>query len=155
MSYNSTWEENAVEILNQVKFLMQSTEIFPINNVRVLGNFIYWRARRESYPNIAIRLSRDRVGFATADEEQHMFYLDLLPAMKSTVKRIEDHDLVEENNLAFLDMIGQIDEAIRGNNTLNGEANWALIRDKNLTYGWEEGFLYYEALLLVEVMYVW
>ena len=155
MAFNSEWEENAVEILRQVKFLMQATDIFAVDNVRILGNFIYWRSRRETYPNCAIRLARDRVGFATADEEQHMFHLDLLPAMKSTAKRVEDWDMVEADNENFLDMIGQIDEAIRGDNTLNGQANWALIRDKNLTYGWEEGFLFYEGLLLLEVQHVW
>ena len=134
---------------------MQSTDVFPRDNVRVLGNFIYWRNLRESYPNCAIRLVTDRVGFATADEEQHIFNIELLLSMKTTVKRLEDYDKVEEDNLDFLKMVGQVDEAIRGDNTLNGQANWALIRNKNLVFGWEEGFLFYEGLLLLEVMYVW
>ena len=155
VAFASAWEENAVEILRQIKWLMQATDIFPRDNVRILGNFVYWRSRRESYPNCVMRLARDSVGFATRDEEQHMFYVELLPAMKSTAKQVEDWDVVEADNENFLKMIGQIDEAIRGDNTLNGQANHALIRNKDLTYGWREGYLFYECLCLVEVMYVW
>ena len=155
MPYDSVWEENALEILRQLKFLMQATDIFPKDNVRVIGNFTQWKPRRETYPNCLIRMVSDRVGFATADEEQHVFIVELLASLKSTARQVEDYDVVERENEDFLEMIGQIDEAIRGDNTLSGQANWALIRNKDLTYGFSEGYLFYSCLLQLEIQYVW
>ena len=156
VAFSSTWEEHMVEILRQIKWLMQATDVFPKDNVKILGNFAQWRSQRESYPNCVIRLVTDRVGFATADEEQHTFNVEVLASMKSTAKYPSDAGVVEADNERYLAMVGQIDEAIRGDNTLSGLANWVLIRNKNLTYGFDrEGFMWYECLLLLEIQYVW
>jgi len=147
-SYNSKWQEKTTKILERLKFDLQATDIFPKENVKILGAFAQWTAKYDRYPNALIRFVNDRIGFATADEEEHLFLFQILISMKSKAKP-------EEDTLDYLDVIGQVEEALRDDNTLDGNCDWLLIREKDLTYGWSEGYLFYEALLNVEVHATW
>jgi len=147
-SYNSTWQEKTTKILERLKFDLQATDIFPKENVKILGAFAQWKARYDRYPNALIRFVSDTVGFANADEEEHTFLIQILVSFKSKAKP-------EEDMLDYLNVIGQIEEALREDNTLDGNCSWLLIRNKNLTYGWSEGYLFYECLMDVQVYVVW
>ncbi|MHA1290951.1 MAG: hypothetical protein ACTSPB_26520 [Candidatus Thorarchaeota archaeon] len=101
-SYNSKWQEVTTKILERLKFDLQATDIFPKENVKILGAFAQWKAKYDQYPNCLIRF-----------------------------------------------------EALRDDNTLDGNCDWLLIREKDLTYGWSEGYLFYECLMNVEVHATW
>jgi len=145
MSYNSVWEQRVDQILQQIVLDMKATTIFPIENV-AYGFYKQWE--HDEYPNAQIRFKQDRVGFATAAEEEHTFIFEVLATIQGTGKPEEDQDLQ-------IDVMGQIYDAIRNDNTLGGFANWALVRNIEVAFRRSESYIFFEFLITIEVRLIW
>lgn len=144
-TYNSVWEQHVDEILQQIVHDMIGTTIFPKENV----TYGFWKNwSYNEYPNCQVSFVRDRVTDATRDEEHHYFTFEVKATIQGTGKPEEDQD-------TQIDVIGQIYDAIRTDNTLGGYANWVVVRNVDVTFRRSESLIFYDFLVTLEVLYVW
>ena len=140
-----SYETRVDNILAQIVFDLRGTDLFPIENV-TYGFYKQWT--EDQYPNAHVRFTRDRVGFATKDEEEHTFSFEVVVGILGTGEPEADQD-------TLIEVISTIYEAIRADNTLDGHANWVLVRDVDVTFRRDRSLIFFECLILLEVKLVW
>ena len=145
MTYNSRYEEYVDLILRQIVFDLRNTDIFPNENV-TYGFYKQWE--EDEYPNAIVRFRSDNVTLATREEEGHTFRFEVLATIQGTGNPEEDQDMQ-------IDVMGQIYDAIRNDNTLGDHANWALIRSVDVTFRRDRSYIFFEFLIVIEVFRVW
>jgi hypothetical protein len=145
MSYESAYEEYVDKILAQIVFDLRQTDVLPKENV-AYGFYKQWK--HDQYPNAFIRFVRDRIYFATKDEEEHRFIFEIKVTIKGTGNPEADQD-------EQIRVIGQIYDKIREDNTLDGNASWVKFQEINITFRRSESYIFYDCLLTLEVCKIW